>query len=81
MYYVIRILAATNTKILIGHADMPSVKAFETKEEAEARRATVPGRVVVLEFESDAQARMYLDPAAQHFRCDYESKLAAKLAA
>jgi hypothetical protein len=71
MFYVIRTLQTSRTRILIKSK---GVAAIETREEAEAVAARVPGHCAVHEFASDAEAAMYLDPACVAFRIEHDSK-------
>jgi hypothetical protein len=85
MFYVIRTLRQTGTKILIADsraqdADgeaLPRVYGFATANDAWERAETVPGQVTVKEFANDTEARMYLDPACVSFRTTYDSRMAA----
>lgn len=82
MFYVIRTLRQSGTRILISDsraqdADgevLPQVYGFATAHDAWVRAATVPGQVTVMEFANDTEARMYLDPACISFRLDYDSR-------
>ena len=83
MFYVIRTLRSTGTKILIADSSaqdgepLPRVYGFATANDALERAATVPGQVTVKEFKNDTEARMYLDPACINFRVQYDSRTAA----
>lgn len=76
MFYVIRTLPASGTKILCkkllpaGDDGVlpPAEYGFDTKAEAFERAATVPGRVDVYELPNDAAARMALDCALPDWR-------------
>ena len=81
MFYVIRTVRSTGTKILVADSNAQEVQSrvygFPTEKDAMERAATVPGQVTVMEFASDTEARMYLDPACLSFRLAYDSRLQA----
>lgn len=85
MFYVIRTLVPTGTKILVRRVDVepdadgnyPRVYGFTSRRKAEMRAASVPGDVKVYEFKNDSEARMYIDTACVDFQLAYDSKSAS----
>jgi hypothetical protein len=85
MFYVIRTLIPTGARLLVSDVNaqdedgkwLRGVYGFATREAAEKRAECVPGCATVKEFASDAEARMYLDPACVSFRTAYDSRLVA----
>lgn len=83
MFYIVRTLKASGTRILIANkhaqdADGNPIKSYQfSYREAESLLATIPGDVTIHEFASDAEARMYIDPACVDFRTKHDSKRVA----
>ena len=75
MFYVIRTLS-TGAQFIVKNQHNASI-GFSTKEDAADRASTIT-RASVHEFGSDAEARMYINPACVAFRNQHNAmKVAA----